>query len=223
LTPIHLATVTDTPVPTLSPKQTYTPSPTVELRSSWVVVIGEDKNVWLKDTMTLRQQQVTTDASDSIGYSSLRWSPSGDTLAFIRTEQQEIKNVNRIVLLDIGTFTQSTIVDNMLGGFDWSPDGTRIAYGKTNFVETVESDGNILYEVYDALWAVELNNKQTYVLVSPKSFDDSYIYPHWSSSGSHILLNDAGTYSDLSHQDYIAHWLVALETQTISDLYLYYS
>ena len=84
--------------------------------SNWIAIIGEDKNIWCISPTSQRRQQITSDASNSVRYSMVKWSPTGTHLAFVRSRDEAIEVVSSLVVVYISNFTQLVLVEDMMGG-----------------------------------------------------------------------------------------------------------
>jgi dipeptidyl aminopeptidase/acylaminoacyl peptidase len=64
--------------------------------------------------------------TDLSGVGSWQWAPTGNRLSFVATNKEK----GTVKVIDLDTGDVETIVENVehFGGYDWSPDGTFIAY-----------------------------------------------------------------------------------------------
>ena len=149
---------------------------------------GDTTQLWVVEVNTRQSQQLT----DTNLVSSVAWSPVDDRFAYC-----DHANVLRVVkfagpvnpteLLDLTGNTTGTL-ENVLCGFNWSPDGSAIAL-PTYTADMIDSDG-LKYSVLGVWW---LDENRLQVFSTAK--DESHFSPMWSTDGQHILflLNSSGT------------------------------
>ena len=219
-TPLPTTTPPPTTVlPTLAPTKTPAPTPTVRPVGDLIAYIGSDDNVWLVRSDGTERRQVTTDAYNpvptpppSLGsksptstpasaqprkrikYLSPKWSPLGDSLAFIRQEEEPV--VNALMMFDLGTSALTTIRTDTGGGYDWSPDGQRIVFDKPAVGGSTPNQ----WAKYDGLWVIDLTSGKTDLLVHPQS-KQPLLNPAWSPDGRYIATEDVIPFAEFPIPD----------------------
>jgi hypothetical protein len=165
--------------------------PTTSLADQeWIAFQGVDKNVWLVHPDGNGKMPITSDASgEDLIYRSLKWSPDGTYLAFIK----QSKGKASLLSLDLRTGKIAVLVESVPAfnwdisrAYDWSPDGTRIV---------VETESVVNYEnnpageaVNEGLLILDIKTKQLELLISPEPAH--YLYgPDWSPTGEMIGYN----------------------------------
>ena len=98
-----------------------------------IAYLGSDGNIWVVRSDNLQPLQVTADASDQRRYLSPRFSPGGELLAYCQNDHGGVSG-SQIILMRTGAWQPIALVDDVAcqgfpqRPFDWSPDGTSIAY-----------------------------------------------------------------------------------------------
>jgi Tol biopolymer transport system component len=199
-----ISAATETQIPTaLPPTSTPPPTPTVEPSSTptqappspsgWIVYIGADANVWLVDSATGDQRQLTQDGINwkaeqpneiLITYEDPQWSSDGKLLAYERQEGKQIQDGYDyqfdlwVYDLSVGQ-ARPVLSDQQTAGFAWKPGASLIAYGTiidTQYFLTQDS------QYANGIWAVDLESGDNYELVPPQN-GKPLIGPHWSPDG----------------------------------------
>ncbi|GMQ93649.1 MAG: S9 family peptidase [Acidimicrobiia bacterium] len=93
------------------------------------------RRLWLWDGETSRQ--LTSGKADT----SPRWSPDGETLAFLRKGPGD-EDLPQVALLRIGVGEAEVVTDFAVGvtGLEWSPDGTRLALVVAEFIDGFDDE-----------------------------------------------------------------------------------
>jgi hypothetical protein len=141
---------------------------------------GDTTQLWVVEVGTRQSQQLT----NTNLVSSAAWSPVDDRFAYC-----DHKNVLRVVkfagpvnsteLLDLTGNTIGTL-ENILCGFNWSPDGSAIVL-PTYTADMITSDG-FKYTVLGMWW---LNEDRFQVFSTVK--DEAHYWPMWSTDGQYVL------------------------------------
>lgn len=162
---LSLPTATSTSTPTPQPTATPTPAPTMMGGyPGKFVIYGTDNqnqfwNLYNADG-TLIQELFTVQIPDlerSLAYSEIKWSPSGNTLAFL---YYDYPNPNHLIMMrPDGTIILDRIIDypyygGYSGQINWSPDGHWLAFpsiGETSHIDLylIDEDGENLRQLTD--------------------------------------------------------------------------
>lgn len=215
-------TITKEPVPpTVVPAET--PIATPETASAWVVYIGKDDNIWLVDSTSGENRQITKDAvtlqsstqsgEPAVRYCCARWSPDGQQLIF---QQETGKPVQsgfefsfNLLLYEISSGKTTPLIENeQISGYSWRPGGSTVAYGKSIPIEYFI---NRSPDVAQGIWAVNAENGETFELVKPER-GFSLSNPQWSPDGRFLSFEEVQgmegrglfAYYDMKKQEYIA-------------------
>lgn len=125
---------------------------------------------------TVVQRFSATPFTSEMSFICPKISPDGTHVAFAGFFSTRGDRVSPLVLANIATGDVRTLVDNIYGGFDWSPDGTQIAFDKSIRFEPLSDDG---------IWVVDINNNATRELI-PAVAGNPLISPLWSPDGETI-------------------------------------
>jgi Tol biopolymer transport system component len=134
-------------------------------------------SMWIMDAIPYAPlQEVLTETMDHEQFGECRWAPDGNRIAYYVREFSPIppSTVVRcdIYIIDVlGGAPQLVYHDtDQIGGLDWSPDGTKIAFGSTR-------GGN------SDIWVLPVSGGSPVQLTHDPAFD---MLPAWSSDGSRI-------------------------------------
>ena len=170
-------------------RATPPPSSSVDI-NGWIAFIGNDHNVWMVHPDGSGLLQVTKDAGENTTYDSLKWSPDGSSLAFIRrsNDAASILRLN-IVSFDIETLYSDDSVDLGMGGdtgLDWSPDASQIIFTTAS---NWQPDGTPLGTVSNkGLFIVDVSSKAIKAVIAPDP-DHYLINPDWSPKKSYVIFD----------------------------------
>ena len=119
------------------------------------------------------------------------WSPSGETLAFLRQtafdDESDTPEVSRVVAVDLATGASRTIASNAgFGGIAFAPDGASVVYA---------ADVAVGDERTNALWAVGADGTGARALTRPGANDTDYA-PAWSPDGATVAFTRATASQD---------------------------
>jgi dipeptidyl aminopeptidase/acylaminoacyl peptidase len=173
-------------VPTASPTDApaLTPNPEKRATTGWIAFFNEN-NVWLIHPDGSGLQQIThnptTAANDTHDTRKMRWSPDGKSLAF--------SEGGAINILNMGTLTTTQLIDDSLGGFDWSTTGAQMVYDVPMHVEV----GRGTY-VNSGLWVVNPLSGVRTLLVKTSDEIPAIFDPQWSFDGTHVIFRYPGGY-----------------------------
>ncbi|MGI9667339.1 MAG: S9 family peptidase [Acidimicrobiia bacterium] len=94
-----------------------------------------ESSIWLFDGSSARR------LTSGVGDRSPRWSPDGQTLAFLRKGDGE-QDKPQLALLPVAGGEARTVTDCALGvsSIEWSPDGTRILCGVAEYIDGFEDE-----------------------------------------------------------------------------------
>lgn len=164
------------------------------------------RQLWLRDGESCRP--LTSGRSDA----SPRWSPDGQTLAFLRKGSAETDHP-QVALLPTDGGEAEVVTDFELGVNDlaWSPDGSRLALAVNEYVDGVEDEDERkraprrikdpafrfdnrgwTYDKRSHIWILVLPTRETSRITSG-DFDETG--PGWSPDGSTI------TYLSAAHEE----------------------
>jgi len=208
------------PTPTVEPSPTSTEAP--KGPSGWIAYIGADSNLWLVDSASAEQRQLTQDGvtwdaskpgETMITYEDPQWSSDGKLLAYERQVGTPVESGFQyqfdlwVYDLAIGQ-SRPVLVNQQTAGFAWKPGAYLIAYGTlidTQYFMTQDP------QYANGIWAVEVDTGNTYELVSPQS-GRPLVGPKWSPDGRFLgfdevlYMEGSGefAYYDLEAQKYTA-------------------
>ena len=129
------------PTPTVEPSPTSTEAP--KGPSGWIAYIGADSNLWLVDSASAEQRQLTQDGvtwdaskpgETMITYEDPQWSSDGKLLAYERQVGTPVESGFQyqfdlwVYDLAIGQ-SRPVLVNQQTAGFAWKPGAYLIAYG----------------------------------------------------------------------------------------------
>jgi dipeptidyl aminopeptidase/acylaminoacyl peptidase len=111
-----------------------------------------------------------------------KWSPDGNRLAYIRSPEDPNDHSQELWMWsrDSGEQSKLTSLHGRINSFQWSPDGSQIAFAGDR------------YGKYD-IWKVDISEDQTYRLTESNQYE---VFPFWAPDGDHLLyvrMNDAWT------------------------------
>jgi dipeptidyl aminopeptidase/acylaminoacyl peptidase len=112
--------------------------------------------------------------ADSFDATSPQWSPRGDRVAFLRGGTD-------LGLHDLRAGSTATVAKGVLGGFAWSPDGSRIAYAAE-----AGTGGSEEEEYGYALYVLDIGTKRATRVASGSN-------PSWAADGLRLALHCTGT------------------------------
>ena len=207
--------------PTVMPSETPTAEP--ETTSSWVVYTGVDDNIWLVDSATGENRQITKgavslDASLQSGepltrYCCASWSPDGQQLVFQQETgiplQSGFDTSFDLLLYDIAAGKSTHLIeDELISGYAWRPGGITIAYGRSIPTEYFI---NRSPELAQGIWAVNAETGEKFELVKPER-GLALSNPQWSPDGRFLSFEEVQNmegrgqfaYYDLKNQEYVA-------------------
>lgn len=155
-----------------------------------IAYIGGDGNVWVLRGDNPIPFQLTSDASQQVRYYSPRFSPSGDMLAYCRN-QAGGDGGSQLYLARTASWQPILLVEDVFCqgfpqiGFDWSPDGSFIAYTRS-FVYAPQANG-AQWSKFHGIWSVDVSNGQSQEIIPPPGANP-LLYPQWSPDGNWIRL-----------------------------------
>ena len=115
-----------------------------------------------------------------------KWSPDESRLAYIRSPEDPDDHSQELWVWSRESSEQRklTSLEGRINSFQWSPDGSQIAFADDR------------YGQYD-VWKVDIPSEQTFRLTDGDRYE---VFPFWAPEGDHLLyvrLNDAWTAHDV--------------------------
>lgn len=183
--------------------------------------VGQDGNIWLRESGSAMHRQVTTDAQKFDGenrfveYANPKLSSDGIWVAFDRDEGERtdggFESRPTVRAVNLETREARLIYEGRLNGKAWKPGTHLLAYG-------VNLPGDYFWHAGErgsgwatGIQAVDLDTGENYELVSPER-DYALASPNWSGNGrflafSEILAMEGSgnfAYYDFENQQYVA-------------------
>jgi len=95
-----------------------------------IAYIERDGDIYLHIGNTNQIIQLTFDANEHY-YSTPKFSPNGQFLGFLKSDNQKGETTYDLHILDLETKQTKKLVENVddWGGYDWAPDSKSIAFG----------------------------------------------------------------------------------------------
>lgn len=154
---------------------------------SWIAYIGADYNIWLVHPDGSGSGQLTADASNSLKYQSLKWSPDGMYLAFSREEMDENYNATvQVKVLRVDNLSIIQTVQDTSGGFDWISKTSLIYDRPTRYSRNDRGCPTIL-ESYDGLYVIDIFTGQSQPILAA-SGGQPLLSPEISSDHKNVIL-----------------------------------
>jgi Tol biopolymer transport system component len=167
-----------------------TAAQTVPTWEGQIAYLGSDNNIWVVNSQEPQPFQVTADASEQRRYYSPRFSPGGDLLAFCLNDNAGAGG-SQLFLVRTGAWQPILLVEDVFcqgypqRGFDWSPDGSSIAYTRS-YEYNPQPDGR-QWSRFHGIWSVDIGSGESIELVPPPG-TNPLIYPLWSPDGRWIRM-----------------------------------
>ncbi|MEJ2305887.1 MAG: hypothetical protein P8Y14_30565 [Anaerolineales bacterium] len=220
--------VTDVPAATEPTSQTEEPAQPTEATApqenqGWIAYTGAGGNIWMLDTASGENQQITRDAAPfqpgqpapekQISYCCARWSSDGSLLAYRRDAGTAIESGYQYVI-ELWVYALESQESRMLvqaeniPGFAWKPMSHLISYALPIPTEYFMNRSQ-QPQLATGLWAVEANTGDTYQLVAPER-GFALVNPQWSPDGRFLSFDEVTAmegrgdfaYYDFEKQEY---------------------
>ncbi len=155
-----------------------------------IAYMGSDGNIWVQNSKAIQPFQLTTDADEELRYYAPQFSPGGELLAYCRNDQSGVGGSD-LFLVRTGAWQPIFLVTDVYcqaypqQGFDWSPDGSSIAYTRS-FEYNPQPDGR-QWSTFHGIWSVDIVSGETEELVPPPG-TNPLVYPLWSPDGRWIRM-----------------------------------
>ncbi len=173
--------------------------PRISPDGNWVSFVvseyGDDhrrhSRIWMVSWEGKKLHQIT-EAEGS--QSAPRWSPSGESLAFLFRKEKEKTSQIYMMSPETAKLQQLTFEDNSIRGLEWSPDGKMIAFLKRDLPGDKERklqkkgyDAVVIdeYRLHTRLWLLELDSGK----VRPLSREGRTVFDfRWAPDGKTLAL-----------------------------------
>lgn len=155
-----------------------------------IAYLGSDGNIWVQSSEEALPFQLTSDADEDLRYYAPQFSPGGDLLAYCRNDNAGAGGSD-LYLVRTGAWQPIFLVADVYcqaypqRGFDWSPDGSSIAYSRS-FEYNPQPDGR-QWSVFHGIWSVDIVSGEAEELVPPPG-TNPLVYPLWSPDGRWIRM-----------------------------------
>jgi Tol biopolymer transport system component len=148
-----------------------------------IAYIERDGDIYLQIGETNQIIQLTFDANEHY-YSTPRFSPNGQFLGFLKTDNQKGETTYDLHIMDLETRKTIRLAENVddWGNYDWAPDSKSIAFGYS--IEQACHD----YELTEpfGIWEVSLETNEMKEIVSPSSPNAPMKKPEYSFNGKFL-------------------------------------